>query len=290
MNQPLLSIRNLSKERPQDGGHSYILHIPYLDIHPGERVLITGPSGCGKSTFLDMLGMVLRPDKGDTFLFYPEAGKQGSACDVVHAWNKGQGEHLASWRRHVGYVLQTGGLLPFIRVQENIEMPRNLLGLAPDGLVSSLAERLGIEHLLGKYPAQLSVGERQRVSIARALSARPALILADEPTAALDPENAHNVLELFMEIVEQLGVTLILVTHAPEQIPQGFRRLTITPARVNRAEFSGMEGISSQHSAHKDYTVAVLVESSSPAQENTAAGVVVEGVCAQSTGGMPCGS
>lgn len=227
----ILSIRNLNKVRPLDGGMGYRLVVPALDVRAGEKVLITGPSGSGKSTFLDLLGMVLQPDGAEQFLFTPEtvaAGGNARPLDIASAWKSGRLEELALWRRSVGYVLQTGGLLPFLTVRENIETPRRLLGLQSNDSVVALAEKLGIALLLHKHPAQLSVGERQRAAIARALAAEPALVLADEPTAALDPLNAEAVLGMFSNMVSELGVTLVLVTHAPEQMADmGFRRLEV---------------------------------------------------------------
>ncbi len=238
----LYKIRNLRKERRQGQG-GYALLAPSLDVESGEKVLITGPSGCGKSTLLDLLGLVLRPDEADPtapsthFEFYP---KPEIKADVASAWRGGKLELLASLRRHVGYVLQTGGLLPFLRVRDNIELPQRLLGMPGDtahhgSIVDELAKELRITHLLSKFPSQLSVGERQRVAISRALSARPAVILADEPTAALDPANAQSVLDLFTNMVHDLGLTLIMVTHAPEQLKgRGFRHLQIVQGPLDK--------------------------------------------------------
>lgn len=245
----VLSIRSLRKDRPQEEGESYSLRIPALDVRLGDKILVTGPSGSGKSTLLDILGLILRPDQAERFFLYPEARarqpvKKGQTCNpssvqkplnVGQAWAKGRVEHLALWRRHIGYVLQTGGLLPFISVRENILTPLKLLPggdqAAETEAALHLAEEMGISPLLSKLPAQLSVGERQRAAIARALAARPALVLADEPTAALDPHNAAGVLELFSHMVAHLGATLLLVTHAPEQMAgMGFRRMEVMPA------------------------------------------------------------
>lgn len=272
----LYKIRNLRKERRQDQG-GYALVVPSLDVESGEKVLITGPSGCGKSTLLDLLGLVLKPDEisapgapqipgsmenhspdihdhaphasGTLFEFYPQSD---ITADVAGAWKNGKLESLAELRRHVGYVLQTGGLLPFLRVRDNIELPRRLLGMPDDSsvpaspasstegntknsIVDELSKELRITHLLHKFPSQLSVGERQRVAILRALSAKPAVILADEPTAALDPANAQSVLDLFTSMVHDLGLTLIMVTHAPEQLNgRDFRHLQIVQGALDK--------------------------------------------------------
>lgn len=241
---PVLSIRGLRKDRPQSDDEAYSLRVPRLDVAPGEKILITGPSGSGKSTLLDMLGMVLRPDAVERFVFSPGArGNDGLSHDVAKAWRREKVEDLAFWRRKVGYVLQTGGLLPFVSVYENIRVSRRLQGLAaanPCSTVARLAKELGISPLLNKLPAQLSVGERQRVAIARALAADPALVLADEPTAALDPHNAAGVLELFCRMVDEMGVTLIYVSHAPEQLRgKGFRMLFVRPAVRENGQGAG---------------------------------------------------
>lgn len=217
---PLLSVREMLKTRAVGGAEAYSLRVPALELLPGDKILLTGPSGSGKSTLLDMLGMALRPDSVKEFFFRPiSAEGREETLDVAAAWKGADTESLALWRRKVGYVLQTGGLLPFISVRENIRTQRRLLNLPPDGEdLDKVAEELGISHLLQKLPGALSVGERQRAAIARALAARPVLVLADEPTAALDPENAATVLGMFSKAVQNLGAALILVSHAPEQM------------------------------------------------------------------------
>ncbi|MDO5483736.1 MAG: ATP-binding cassette domain-containing protein, partial [Desulfovibrionaceae bacterium] len=144
---------------------------------------------------------------------------QGKTVDVLAAWQQGGIDALAELRlRHLGYVLQTGGLLPFLTVEENILLNCASLGLLAAGRkrAQELSERLGIAHLRKQYPDTLSVGERQRVAIARALAHGPQVVLADEPTAALDPCHAANVLALFSEIARDMGLTMLMVSHAPD--------------------------------------------------------------------------
>ncbi len=221
--EPLVAVRGLRKDRPQGRSHVYRLECPVLDVPAGGRVLLTGPSGCGKSTLLDVIALILKPDAVDSFVFlgHDLAGLMGDDA---------AGDALASsLRRRIGYVLQTGGLLPFCSVLENILLARRLADLPLDDWAERTAESLGIAQLLGKNPSALSVGERQRAAIAAALAGEPALVLADEPTAALDPRNADIVLELLTETVAKAGAALVLVTHAPERVPAGFRRLAIVP-------------------------------------------------------------
>jgi putative ABC transport system ATP-binding protein len=114
---------------------------------------------------------------------------------------------------HIGYILQTGGLLPFLSVRDNIGLPVRLAGRLADRAVERLAERLGIANHLGAYPDRLSVGERQRVAIARALVHAPALVLADEPTASVDPLTADVIFALFLDLVRNAGTTAVIATH-----------------------------------------------------------------------------
>ncbi len=194
----------------EKGGTRFELQVPLLDVRQGEFVAVVGPSGCGKSTLLDMLGLVLKPSRAGSFAIRAD----GSWLDVV-SLNE---TRLASVRRsQIGYVLQTGGLLPFLSVRRNILLPCRLSGRLPgrEGRpdVEALARRLGIEDQLNKKPQHLSGGQRQRVAIARALAHRPPLVLADEPTAAVDRPTALEIHRTFKELTAELGVTLIMVTH-----------------------------------------------------------------------------
>jgi putative ABC transport system ATP-binding protein len=209
MSTPLFRIRDLRKRRAGVGA-SFELRVPHLIIEPGTILVVRGSSGSGKSTLLDLLALALQPDRAEQFQFSPRPGMN---ADIVSLWGAGAADHL-SWLRgaHIGYVLQTGGLLPFLTVRENIGLSCRLLGKSSDR-VMDLAERLSIRGQLDKLPAQLSVGERQRVAIARALAHRPSLILADEPTASVDPLNAKTILDLFLELAGGLKMTAVIATH-----------------------------------------------------------------------------
>ena len=206
------------------GEHGFALTVPTLTICQGEKVALVGFSGCGKSTLLDLLAMVLRPDNATEFAFY---ARQDEQLDVIEAWRHKDLNALASIRMlHMGYVLQTGGLFPFLSVRDNIGLTRQGLGLPVQDAVERVAKRLGIGRHLEKLPGQLSVGERQRVAIARAMAHEPAVVIADEPTASLDPINAEEIMGMFTNLVDEYHVTLIVATHDWQRVDErGFRRV-----------------------------------------------------------------
>ena len=208
--QFLYNIKNLKKVRISEGTE-FRLSVPKLHIGIGEKVALVGPSGCGKSTLLDILAMVLSPSSVDQFTFN---SLNGNSRDVARYWSRNRLNRLSELRKHhIGYVLQTGGLLPFITVRHNIDLSCRLLSLQGKNRIESVASKLGIRRHLDKLPAMLSVGERQRVAIARALIHRPSIIIADEPTASLDPSTAERIMNLMMELTDELGLTLIIASH-----------------------------------------------------------------------------
>ena len=231
----LFELENVQLMKREKSGFRLI--IEKLDISAGRHVALTGPSGCGKSTALDMLGMILAPDAAATFTFTPE----DVTVDIPLLWGTGKLDAMALLRRRfMGYILQTGELLPFLSVADNIAMPASLLGLSRKVVkerTETLAERLDIRPLLRKYPAEISIGERQRAAIARALSSSPKVVLADEPTASLDPERASDVMELLLETAGSCGTTVILVSHDKPLV----KRFDLTEIPVTVKE--GVDGI-----------------------------------------------
>jgi putative ABC transport system ATP-binding protein len=192
-------------------GTAFRLEIPQLSVAAGEKIAVIGVSGCGKSTLLDLLGLALSPSSAGQFNFAPV---DGAICAIDAMWAKRQSDGLSDLRkRHIGYVIQTGGLLPFLSVRDNIALSRRMLDLPDDGTVEALAERAGIAQHLGKRPSALSIGERQRVAVIRALAHSPSVIIADEPTAALDPLTATQIMTLLFDLAADVGSTLILASH-----------------------------------------------------------------------------
>jgi len=205
----LVTLVNAVKTR-EKGGAAFTLEVPRFEVERGEFIGIIGPSGCGKSTFLDLLGLVLRCDSAERFLF--KSGER--ATDLFRL---GDGELASIRRRHIGYILQSGGLLPFLDVRDNILLTAALARTpAPERSYRELVERLGIASQAGKKPQFLSGGQRQRVAIARAMIHRPALILADEPTASVDHPTAMEIVDTFFRVAKDDGRTVVMVTHDTE--------------------------------------------------------------------------
>lgn len=196
------------------------MSIKRLDIPRGAKLAFVGESGSGKSTLLELLALLTRPDSCGAFSFRPQPN--GPVQDLAQLWRLNATKQFTDWRgRHVGYIMQTGGLLPYLTVQENIELPLRLLQLPVQDTARQWATKLGISAQLGKLPARLSVGQRQRAEVARALAHGPAILIADEPTSAVDPLNAERMVKLLCELADQFNVTLLLATHA-QRLAQQF--------------------------------------------------------------------
>jgi len=178
-----------------------------LEVDAGEFVAIIGPSGCGKSTLLNLLAGIDRPDRGEVYV----AGRRIDTLSETQ---------LTLWRRrHVGIVFQFFNLIHNLNAAANIELPGLLEAKSPAAVrtrAAGLMESLGISGLADKMPGTLSGGEQQRVAIARALINSPSLLLADEPTGALDQESGQSVLRLFQRLSRQAEQTILMVTHDPK--------------------------------------------------------------------------
>ena len=229
MAQPALSLADVvcGHDSPAGAAAGFELVIDRLAVHLGEAVAFAGPSGSGKSTLLDLLALTLRPRSIGRFTLTP---REGAAVDLAELWRTRDEDALTATRaRHLGYVLQQGGLLPFLSVRGNIALGQAVLGRPDPARVEALAERLEIGGLLDRAPATLSVGQRQRVAIGRALAHRPAIVLADEPTASVHPAMADAILALLIEQARQDDTALILTTHDPDRAARhGFEVIRLT--------------------------------------------------------------
>lgn len=210
MTPPMLHIENLAIHRG-----TYRILLPGLSLARGEVAAITGASGCGKSTLLEMIGLILRPERLDRYELTSDEDDGAAPLDIAALLREDRQARLADLRaQRLGFVPQSGGLLPFLDVRRNIELPRRMLGLPASGeRVEEAIEQLGLQPLLHKKPAQLSIGERQRASFVRAIAHEPDLLLADEPTAALDPLQARRLFELIVETTQRLRIATLLVSH-----------------------------------------------------------------------------
>ncbi len=208
-------------------GGEFVLSVPGLRVDAGETVAIVGPSGSGKSTLLNLIAGVLRPDAGRI-----EVGET-----EVSALSDRYGRAFRA--RTIGFVFQDFGLLDYISARDNILHPYRIcapLRLTAEvrARVEALAARLGVSQYLHRRPEALSQGERQRIAICRALLPAPRVILADEATGNLDPDNKRAILDLLFEAVETDGATLVAVTHDHDLLPR-FDRV------VDFCDFTGGE-------------------------------------------------
>jgi putative ABC transport system ATP-binding protein len=193
-----------------------------LSITRGEYVAVIGPSGSGKSTLMNILGGLDRPTAG-------RYGFEGE--DVGHFTD----DELADFRRRrIGFVFQSFQLLPRLTALQNVELPMIYAGMGRRerrARATELLERVGLGSRMGHKPTQLSGGQQQRVAIARSLANRPDLLLADEPTGALDTHTGEEVLKLFEELNAD-GLTLAIVTHDPEVAEQAHRRVSFRDGHI----------------------------------------------------------
>lgn len=202
----MVSISNLSLSYETLSGDVPVLSGLDLEITKGQAVAIIGPSGSGKTTLLNIIGAMLPPTSGQVVI----GGANISAFDEKEA--------AAFRNRKLGFIFQQHHLLPQLTVLENILIPRLAGGWEESeadtyARAAELLERVGLSHRLRHRPSELSGGEKQRVAVARALINQPTLLLADEPTGALDEETGEKVTDLLLELQQESGVTLVVVTH-----------------------------------------------------------------------------
>jgi putative ABC transport system ATP-binding protein len=209
---PMVSLEGLVKTRSQSES-VFELHVPRFTVRSGQMVAVIGESGCGKSTLLDTLALVMAPTRVGRFEL--TSAQSDGPCDVAALWARDDEEALSALRRDLfGYVLQTGGLLPFLNVRQNICLPARIKGgdIAASRL-DALADRLGVTGCLERMPSALSIGQRQRVAILRALAHQPRLVLADEPTAAVDKARARAIMDDMHRLARDEAVAVVVVTH-----------------------------------------------------------------------------
>jgi putative ABC transport system ATP-binding protein len=213
VSEPLLRLRGVEKSVPQAGGRTWLLRRIDLDVAEGDFVSIMGPSGAGKTTLLHILGL----HDGDFEGAYDLAGT------AVHKASRK--DRLELQKRTIGFVFQSYHLLDDLTVAENLDLPLSYRGLdraERQALVADTLDRFGIVGKKDLYPSQLSGGQQQLVGVARAVIAKPRLILADEPTGNLHSGQAKDVMELFARLSGE-GATIVQVTHSEENAAYGRR-------------------------------------------------------------------
>jgi putative ABC transport system ATP-binding protein len=205
--EPVVKVQNLRKVYTLGEGQVIALAGIDLDIYAGEFVAVMGPSGSGKSTFMQISGLLDNPTSG-TYYF--------EGTDVSHLDADARADIRS---RRLGFVFQSYNLLPRTSALENVELPMVYAGVPAAERARIAMEKMkivGVDHLAQHHPNQMSGGQQQRVAIARSLVNNPGLILADEPTGALDTKTSLDVMRIFRELNANEGITIMLVTHEPD--------------------------------------------------------------------------
>ncbi len=210
---PLL-LENVRKSYPTpEGGTSDVIRIKRLEIPDRAQWVITGRSGCGKTTFLNLISGIITPDEGNVQVFGADVSRMKEA------------ERDRYRARHIGIVFQTFNLLPAFTALENVLLAQLFAGAVDRARAESLLDRVGLKDRMSYRPTQMSVGQQQRVAIARSLANNPSLLLADEPTGNLDPTTGQTIIDLLKQVCGEGGQTLLLVTHQP-QVVAAFKDVT----------------------------------------------------------------
>jgi len=194
-----------------------------LTVGAGEMTTLVGPSGSGKTTLLNLIGGLDRPSAGQVTL-------AGHRIDTLSA---GAMADLRLWR--IGFVFQAYNLIPVLSARENVELIMELQGVPAErraAVSTEILAEVGLSELADRRPAELSGGQQQRVAVARAMAARPAIVLADEPTANLDSHTAADLLELMRRLNQSRGVTFLISTHDPRVMTFCRRRITLQDGRI----------------------------------------------------------
>lgn len=219
----MIELKNISKTVNIGGVKTYLLKDINLRVNAGEFISIMGPSGSGKSTLLNIIGMLDDPSEGYHY-FMGEA---------VHLLKEKQRSQL--YKKYIGFVFQAYHLIDELTVYENIETPliyQDMKSSERKAVVSDILDRFQIVGKKDLFPTQLSGGQQQLVGIARALVAKPSLLLADEPTGNLNSKQGQEIMELFKKLNEEEGVTIIQVTHSEKNAEYGSRVIDLLDGKI----------------------------------------------------------
>ncbi len=203
LSEPAIVIANLNHYYGQGSLRKQVLFDINLQIDRGEIIIMTGPSGSGKTTLLTLMGSLRSIQEGNLSILGQELLEASK-------------EQMTLARRNIGYIFQAHNLLNFLTAYQNIEMALEIQEVSAaeaDTRIRTILSAVGLEHRMDYYPSDLSGGQKQRVAIARALVSQPKIILADEPTAALDKKSGRDVVEIMEKLAREQGCTILLVTH-----------------------------------------------------------------------------
>src|ERR1700743_2077632 len=220
----MLSLQHISKYFMAGRTKNIVLNNISLEVDEGEFISIMGPSGSGKSTLLNIIGMLDEPSEGYHYF----------AGEAVHQLKEKQ--RSALYKKYIGFVFQAYHLIDELTVYENIETPliyQDFKSAERKAMVADILDRFQIVGKKDLFPAQLSGGQQQLVGIARALIARPKLLLADEPTGNLNSKQGEEIMELFRKLNKEDGVTIIQVTHSEKNAAYGNRIIHLLDGRID---------------------------------------------------------
>ena len=221
----MIELKNIFKWVNSGGNRVFLLKDINLSIKEGEFISVMGPSGSGKSTLLNVIGMLDEFNEGE-YLFLDQS---------VHLLKEKQKAQF--YKSHIGFVFQAYHLIDELTVYENIETPllyQNVKSSERQAIVADILDRFNIVGKKDLFPAQLSGGQQQLVGVARALVAKPKLILADEPTGNLNTKQGTEIMELFKQLNEEDGVTIIQATHSEKNAAYGSKIINLLDGRVEK--------------------------------------------------------
>lgn len=221
-----IKLKNLSKYYPEGGLQHIILDAVNITIKKGEVIALVGPSGSGKTTLLNLISGIDEPDSGEVLI--SDYISNSTDFQSISAMND---EHKTLFRRHsIGFIFQFFNLIPTLTVLENIQFPLELCNKLDKNAtkkITTLLQRLSIEHKQHQYPECLSGGEQQRVAIARAIIHQPQILLADEPTGNLDDETGQRVMNILLALTKEYRMTMLIVTHSQDVAGRADRILSL---------------------------------------------------------------
>lgn len=221
----MISLQYISKWYNIGGKPNFILKDINLEITEGEFISVMGPSGSGKSTLLNIIGMLDMPSEGQYHLL-------GQSV-----YNLKEKQRSELYKKNIGFIFQAYHLIDGLTVYENIETPllyQNVKSSERQALVSDMLDRFNIVGKKDLFPSQLSGGQQQLVGIARALIAKPKLLLADEPTGNLNSKQGEEIMNIFKKLNEEEGITIIQVTHSEKNAEYGNRKIELLDGRIQQ--------------------------------------------------------